>query len=109
MKLPLVLAEGGAQSPIWRQIVCDCLRVQGVYLADSKGAPEGDAVIAGVGTGVFKDYDVVKNWVSVSDQTEPIEENAKIYDELYKIYRNIYEEIKDNFLPMAELVRKMDK
>lgn len=109
MKLPLVLAEGGAQSPIWRQIVCDCLRVQGVYLADSKGAPEGNAVIAGVGTGVFKDYDVVKNWVSVSDQTDPIEENAKIYDDLYKIYRNIYEEIKDNFAPMAELVRKMDK
>lgn len=109
MNSPMILAEGGAQSSVWRQIVCDCLRVEAVYMADSKGAPEGDAIIAGVGAGVFKDYEIVKDWVSVSDMQKPIEKNAEIYDALYPIYRNLYEEVKDNYAPMAELVKKMDK
>ncbi len=106
MKLPMVMGEGGAQSPIWRQIVCDCIGVPGDYMSASMGAPVGDAIMAGVATGVFKDYNVVKDWVSASDTTYPIEKNQKIYDDLYKIYRSLYEEVKGHYEELADIVAK---
>ncbi|MBQ0059492.1 MAG: FGGY-family carbohydrate kinase [Lachnospiraceae bacterium] len=109
MKTPLVLAEGGAQSPIWRQIVSDVLNVDSVYMADAKAAPEGNAIIAGVGTGVFKDYSVVKDWVKVSDESKPNQENAAKYDEIIKIYRRLYQEVKGEYAELAELVSKLDR
>lgn len=108
MNLPIVLGEGGAQSPLWRQIMCDCLEIPGAYMSDAMGAPVGDAIIAGVGSGVFKDYAVVKDWVSVSDVTNPIPQNVEIYNDLYKIFRNLYEEVKDNYDALGKVVRKIE-
>jgi len=108
MNLPIVMGEGGAQSPLWRQIVCDCLQIPGVYMSDAMGAPVGDAIIAGVGCGMFKDYSIVKEWISVSDLTTPIPQNEEIYNDLYKIFRNLYGEIKDNYEALGKAVRKIE-
>jgi xylulokinase len=107
MNFPIVMGEGGAQSPLWRQIVCDCLKVPGVYMSDAMGAPVGNAIIAGVGSGVFKDYSVVKDWVSVSNRTDPISKNSEIYDDLYSIYRKLYEQVKDDYPELSEIVKKI--
>jgi len=108
MKLPIVLGEGGAQSPLWRQIICDCLQIPGAYMSDSMGAPVGDAIIAGVGCGMFKDYSIVKDWISVSDVTTPIPQNEEIYNDLYKIFRNLYEEVRGNYEALGNIVRKIE-
>lgn len=108
MNLPIVMGEGGAQSKIWRQIVCDCLEIPGVYMSDAMGAPVGDAIIAGVGAGVFKDYSVVKDWVSVSDETTPIAQNVDIYNDLYKIFRNLYKQVEGNYEDLNKAVQKID-
>ncbi len=108
LNLPMVMGEGGAQSPIWRQIVCDCIGIPGDYMSASMGAPFGNAIMAGVGTGVFKDYTVVKDWVKVADTTTPIPKNQEIYEDLYKIYRNLYEEVKGNYEALSAVVRKAE-
>lgn len=101
IKLPLILGEGGARSDIWRQIVSDVLNVPTVYMKDSKGAPVGNAIAAGVGTGIFKDYSVVKNWIATSDKHTPDPEIHTRYMQYYEIYRKLYEDIKDNYELLA--------
>lgn len=70
-------------------------------MKESKGAPVGNAVLAGVGVGIFKDFHVVKDWVKVTDEVHPIPENNKYYMKLYKIYRDLYEQLKDKYVDLA--------
>ncbi|MCX5758848.1 MAG: FGGY family carbohydrate kinase [Candidatus Hydrogenedentes bacterium] len=102
MTLPLVLSEGGASSPLWRQIVADMLDVECAYAPSSKGAPVGDAVIAGVGAGLYKDYSVAKDWLELGEHTSPIAENHIRYRKFYAIYRALYPALEDQFARLAD-------
>ena len=100
---PLILSEGGAKNPFWRQMLADVLGVKTGYMKESKGAPFGDAIAAGVGVGVFKDYSILKDTAEISDLHEPNLENKKIYDENYKLFRKLYEDVKDDYNILAEI------
>ncbi|MCL5070143.1 MAG: FGGY-family carbohydrate kinase [Actinobacteria bacterium] len=103
INLPIILSEGGAKSKLWRQIVCDMLEIPGSYMKSSTGAPLGNAVLAGVGTGVFKDFSVTKKWVKIGDRTEPIAANTKIYEQYYKIFLELYDRNKDLYVELAKI------
>ena len=50
----------------------------------------GSAMLAGVATGVFADFDdSVKKCVTVADVVTPIPENVEIYEKGFKDYRSI--------------------
>jgi xylulokinase len=106
MDLPLVLSEGGANSPLWRQIIADILNVECVFATSSKGAPVGNAVAAGVGVGIFKNYDVVKDWVQLGPKTVPNPENRELYMKLYTIFRDLYPALKQHYVEVAEALHK---
>jgi xylulokinase len=101
MNLPMVLSEGGANSPMWRQIIADVLDVECVLAKSSKGAPVGNAVAAGVGVGIYKDYDVVKGWVQLGDVHTPDPEINARYQKLYRIYRDLYPALQGEFINLA--------
>ena len=105
MDLPMVLSEGGANSSMWRQIVADVLDVECVFASSSKGAPVGNAVCAGVGVGIYKDYDVVRDWVSYGARSVPDAGNHARYRKLYSVYRDLYPALKELFVGTAEAVR----
>ena len=102
MNLPLVLSEGGACNPLWRQIIADILNVECVYAASSKGAPVGDAVVAGVGVGIFKDYQVAKSFIQPGVQAVPDPENHAQYMKFYTIFRDLYPALKDLYVRLGE-------
>ena len=102
MDLPMVLSEGGATSPLWRQIIADILNVDCVFAESSKGAPVGNAVAAGVGVGIFKSYDVVKAWVRLGARSVPDPENHARYAKLYAIFRDLYPVLKSHFVRVAQ-------
>ena len=102
MSLPLVLSEGGASNPLWRQIIADILNVEGVFAETSGGAPVGNAVAAGVGVGVFKDYNVVKDWVKLGAKSVPNPERHERYMRLYAVFRDLYPALKDHFVEVAK-------
>ena len=106
MNLPLVLSEGGANSPLWRQIISDILNVECVFAVSSKGAPIGNAVAAGESVGIFKSYDVVKDWVQLGPKTVPNLENRGLYMKLYSIFRDLYPAVKEQFVRVAEAMHK---
>lgn len=102
MKFPMILSEGGANSPMWRQIIADILNVECAFARSSKGAPVGNAVAAGVGVGIYKDYNVVKDWVELGEHSVPNPENTARYRKLYEIYRDLYPALKEHYVKLAE-------
>jgi sugar (pentulose or hexulose) kinase len=100
---PLVLNEGGAVSKLWRQIITDVFNVPTVLVKRRTGAPFGDAILAGVATGVFKNFSVAKEWVEYMDRMEPDQENHGRYMEYFGLYKQLYEHVKGDFRALAEL------
>ncbi len=103
INLPLVLNEGGAVSKLWRQIIADVFNVPIVLVKRRTGAPFGDAILAGVATGVFDDFSVAKAWAEYIEPMEPIEENHTRYMEYFALYKEIYEHVKGDFKALAQL------
>ena len=76
------LVDGGARSPLWRQIIADVTGLAMDYIPDAKGAPLGDAILAGLGTGVITDHRVIEDWKLLNDRmhiTEDPTEDEKFY------------------------------
>ena len=103
---PIVLNEGGAKSNLWRSIITDVFNVPTVLVKRRTGAPYGDAILAGVATGIFKDFSVAKQWTEYIDPMEPNAENHAIYQEYFKLYKNIYNHIKGDYQTLANLRNK---
>lgn len=103
---PIVLNEGGAKSVLWRRIITDVFNVPTVLLKRRTGAPFGNTVLAGVATGVFKDFRVAREWAEYIDLIEPDERNHAEYMEYFKIYKNVYNHLKEDFKELAKLRNK---
>jgi len=103
VNLPIVMHEGGAKSRLWRQIITDVFNTPTVLTRSRTGAPFGDAVLAGVATGLFKDYSMCKEWAEYVDWMDPIPENHKRYMEYFELYKNLYNHVKDDYRSLAAL------
>lgn len=80
---------GGAKGKLWRQILADVLATPLTSTVDNDSSL-GSAMLAGVATGVFADFDdSVKKCVTVADVVTPIPENVEIYEKGFKDYRTI--------------------
>jgi len=100
---PIVLNEGGAVSKLWRQIITDVFNAPTVLVKRRTGAPFGDAILAGVVTGVLRDFAVAKEWAEYIDRMEPKQENHDQYMEYFALYKQIYEHVKGDFRTLARL------
>jgi xylulokinase len=100
---PIVLNEGGAKSPLWRRIITDVFDVPTVLVKRRTGAPYGDAILAGVATGLFKDFTVAKQWTEHVEPMEPDPKNHEIYAEYFALYKNLYEHVRNDYRALAAL------
>ncbi len=100
---PIVLNEGGAKSPLWRRIITDVFNVPTVLVERRTGAPYGDAILAGVATGVFEDFSVAKAWTRYIEPMEPDVGNHRIYMEYFELYKQLYGHIKADYRALAAL------
>ena len=100
---PLVLNEGGAVSKLWRQIITDVFNVPTVLVQRRTGAPYGDAILAGVATGVLPDFEVAKQWVQYVAQMDPDPRRHARYMEYFALYRRLYSHVKEDFQALAAL------
>jgi len=103
IEFPLFLGEGGAQSSLWREIISNILNAECAYIRESRGAPVGNAINVGVGVGVFKDYNVIKDWLTITDEIKPNPKLHKFYNKIYQIYRQLYPALKRHYKELAEV------
>ena len=99
----VVAVNGGARSKIWRQIVTDVINLPQQYVAKSAGAPVGGAFLAGIGTGLIQEWNEINEWVKVTDTSRPNVANHERYSKTYKIYRSLYEHLKQDFADLATI------
>lgn len=97
IKSPILVSEGGSKSALWRQIASDIMNVELSYMKEAKGAPMGNVINAGVASGVFKSFDVAKDFIHVEQIHYPDLERHAVYEKYYALYRKLYEDIKENY------------
>jgi xylulokinase len=100
----LTCVGGGARSALWNQIKADVLQVPIRLPRGATGAPLGDALAAGVATGVYPSFDeAVRRVVQIEREFAPDSALAGRYDALYGIYTGLYPALKDSFQRLAAL------
>lgn len=86
-----ILIGGGAKSPLWSSIVCDVFNAP-VKCPSSCDASFGSAMLAGVGTGVFKNEAVaVRQCLKMEREISPVQERAEFYGTQFRYYRDIHD------------------
>ncbi len=99
----MTLVDGGARSPLWRQIIADITGLAMDYIPDAKGAPLGDAILAGLGTKVITNHTVIEDWLGEKVKTKPNTEYRSLYDSYYSLYKSSLEANDIIFKNMGEI------
>lgn len=91
----IVLAGGGAGSPLWRQIFADTfnLPVHTVY-GSAEGGSFGAALAAGVTAGIWPDLEATVPLIQPESKTNPIASNVPVYKAQYQKYVRYYDALK---------------
>lgn len=85
---------GGAKSNLWNQIKSDITGIKINIPSYTETAVLGAAIIAGVGAGIYKDYDdATKNIVKIKERFFSNRTNKKTYDKTFSKYTNLYERV----------------
>jgi xylulokinase len=89
---------GGARSALWNQIKADVCGLPVVTLDGEDAAVRGDAMLAGVATGIFPDLAAASAaMVLVAAAYEPDPSTRAVYDAAYDRYRRLFEALQPIF------------
>ena len=95
---------GGGKSPLWRQMLADVYGCSVKIAAISEGPALGVAILALVGTGIYKSVEEACAEIVRTDVIQPpIKENSAQYEKYYELYREIYPSLKSNFKKLSTL------
>lgn len=98
------ISGGGAQSPIWRQILADILETELVTVNTTEGASYGAALLAGVGASIWPDVATAcAQTISLNGRTQPQPEFFDRYEAAYQQYKALYPALKPTFNDLAAL------
>jgi xylulokinase len=101
----IVAAGGGAKSDLWLQMQADIFERTVYRSASSEQACLGAALTAAVGTGGFSGFEEACA-IAVRPSTEafhPNERNARVYRDLYDVFRELYPANKHLFSRLSGL------
>lgn len=97
---------GGARSPLWRQLLADVFGRPIVRTMAEEGPASGAALLAGVTAGVFENVEEACAGVGLRpDICEPEAGRARLYNDYYAAYRELYPATAATMHKLAGLVR----
>jgi xylulokinase len=95
---------GGARSALWCQIKADVLGIPVALPEAQVGAPFGDALLVGLGLGLFPDLrSAARDLIRVQRRYEPDPARHALYTEMYGLFRDLYLHLRDDFDRAAAL------
>jgi xylulokinase len=96
---------GGARSRVWNQIKADVLQMPVRVPRAPTGAPLGDAIIAGVGVGLYPSFEAAVQRVVQAEQTYvPDSTQRQLYDGLFRVYTGLYPALKLSFYDLGRVM-----
>ncbi len=91
-----------ARSTVWNQIIADVLGKPVVSMVETQTEVLGAALLAGVGLGVYQDFDeAIAIHVKRVRLFSPDERAGATYDRLYPLYRDLYKDVEPYFARLA--------
>ncbi|MFY9147598.1 MAG: FGGY-family carbohydrate kinase [Bacillota bacterium] len=105
----LLSVGGSANSRVWTQIKSDITNKPIHVPASDHATTLGAALIAGVGIGVYRDFQsAVDNTVRIQRVHEPDELAHQMYRGYYRLYLDLYDRLKDHFRQLDSLRTRRD-
>jgi xylulokinase len=98
-----VAVGGGAKSDLLLQIVSDVTGLEQALPAQTIGASYGDAFLAGLATGQLSLSDLMSRWVCITRRFRPDPDRHRLYQDYYRIYRDLYPHTVDDVHALARL------
>jgi xylulokinase len=104
MNIPITqirASGGGARSQFWRQLQADIYRQPIVTTNATEGPAYGVALLAGVGTGVWRSVEEAATCIRQTQKLNPREKSAELYDRSYAVYSKLYGDLRERFPEMT--------
>jgi len=101
----ILIAGGVTQSKLWRQIFADVTGYPVVCPIHNVEANMGDVMLAGIGTGLLT-FEEVKKWQVLDEKIMPIQQNHETYNDYYKVYKSIYQNLKHDMKMLSALSKR---
>lgn len=93
---------GAANSLVWTQIKADITDKVFKIPSSDAAATLGAAILAGVGTGSYRSFeDAVSRTVRIQRQQFPDKANRQVYQQVFDVYLETYNKLKDVFPKMG--------
>lgn len=90
----IMIAGGGTKNTQWMQMISNIINEPLYLMKESIGASYGDALMAGIGTGHFKNFKELKSIIKIEKIFYPDIKVHKKYRKYRKIYDNLYSKTK---------------
>lgn len=97
------VANGGARSQLWRQVTADVVGLSLEEVAHHPGSSLGAAFVAGKGVGLFTAWDEIEKFIQIKAVTHPDMQKHAKYQQLFQLYRELYEQNRQNFVHLAKI------
>lgn len=102
----VVSIGGGAKNEAWLQMQADIFNAKIVKLSSEQGPGMGAAMLAAYGSGWFGSLPECANtFLKVDKEFIPNEENVSRYNEIYKLYKEVYvqtKELNEKLVPLRK-------
>jgi len=100
----MLACGGGGSSPLWRQMLADVYNCPVKTVVSKEGPALGVAILAGVGTGLYKSVqEGCKAVIKLNPAQNPIAENVPQYQKYYEMYTKLYPALKTAYKELARL------
>ena len=95
---------GGTRSALWRQILASVLDAELVMVNTTEGGAYGAALLAAVAAGVLSDIQSACDaCIKITGSTSPDPLQVKIYQASYRVFQQLYPNLRDNFVQMSNI------
>ncbi len=98
------LSGGGARSAFWRQLQADIYNTPVACINAQEGPAYGVAILAGVGTGIWKNVpQACKAVIHETEKRKPNRKIANLYSQYHQQYQRLYTALAPEFHRIAEM------
>ncbi|MGB8453853.1 MAG: xylulokinase [Anaerocolumna sp.] len=87
----ITVVGGGAKGSVWRQMMADIYNTR-IVVPDilEEAGSMGAAVIAGVGVGLYKDFNAIDQFIHINTMHEPNIDAVKAYEPVKELFNECY-------------------
>jgi D-xylulose kinase len=100
----ITVVGGGAKNKIWQQMMADIYQAE-IRIPNflDEATSMGAAVLAGIGAGVFKDFNVIERFINIEYVIYPNSENVRKYEKLIPLFDESYHALCSVYKGLSEL------